>query len=376
MTLDVRLRAPLRSFELALELEAGPGGALGLAGRSGAGKSTALRMIAGLRRPRHGVVRLDGETLLDTDGRVDVPAERRRIGYLFQHGALFGHLSAWRNVAYGIRGGARAARQRRAVELMERFGIEHLAHARPAELSGGERRRVALARALAAAPRALLLDEPLAALDPSTKGAVARELETAIAAASVPTVVVSHDFAELAQLVSRIAVLDRGRIVQRGTAPELAATPGSALVADLAGAVVLAGVARSSSDAVTLIDLEGGGELRSSDPASGPVAASVYPWEIELEPADAEPRGSALNRLAAEVTSVTEIGGRARVGLRVCVGTPPAPPTEREAGSRQTPAPQPLAAEVTVASVRRLGLQPGARVVASWKATATRVVAR
>jgi molybdate transport system ATP-binding protein len=235
---------------------------------------------------------------------------------------------------------------------------------------------VALARALAAAPRALLLDEPLAALDPSTKGAVARELETAIAAAAVPTVIVSHDFAELAQLVSGIAVLDRGRIVQRGTAPELAATPGSALVADLAGAVVLAGVARSSSDAVTLIDLEGGGELRSSDPASGPVAASVYPWEIELEPADAGPRGSALNRLAAEVTSVTEIGGRARVGLRVCVGTPTAPPIGPDGGSRRTPAPQPLAAEVTVASVRRLGLEPGTRVVASWKATATRVVAR
>ena len=355
MTLDVRLRAPLRSFELELELDAGAAGPLGLAGRSGAGKSTALRMIAGLLRPKHGVVRLDGETLLDTEARVDVPAERRGIGYLFQHGALFGHLSAWRNVAYGIRDGGRAARRRRAVELMERFGIEHLADARPAELSGGERRRVALARAVAATPRALLLDEPLAALDPSTKGAAARELAAAIGAASVPTVIVSHDFAELAQLASGIAVLDRGRIVQSGSAAELAATPGSALVADLAGAVVLVGVVRSSPDGLTLIELEGGGVLRSSDPASGPVAASVYPWEIELEPADAEPRGSALNRLPAEVTSVTEIGGRARVGLA---------------------APQPLAAEVTVASVRRLGLRPGARVVASWKATATRVVAR
>lgn len=355
MTLDVRLRAPLRSFELELELEAGPGGALGLAGRSGAGKSTALRMIAGLLRPRRGLVRLDSETLLDTDARVDVPAERRRIGYLFQHGALFGHLSSWRNVAYGIRDRGRAARRRRAIELMTRFGIEHLADARPAELSGGERRRVALARSLAAHPRALLLDEPLAALDPSTKGAVGRELSEAIAAASVPTVIVSHDFAELAQLAREIAVLDRGRIVQSGTPAELAAKPGSALVADLAGAIALAGVARSSPNGLTLIDLEGGGELRSTDTARGPVAVSVYPWEIELGPADAEPRGSALNRLPAEVTSVTEIGGRARVGLV---------------------APQPLAAEVTVASVRRLGLQPGARVVASWKATATRVVAR
>jgi molybdopterin-binding protein len=355
MTLDVGLRAPLRSFELDLELTAGPAAALALAGRSGAGKSTALRMIAGLLRPSYGLVRLDGETLLDTDVRVDVPAERRRIGYLFQHGALFGHLSAWRNVAYGIRGAGRGERRPRALDLMDRFGIAHLADARPGDLSGGERQRVALARVLAAEPRALLLDEPLAALDPSTKSAVGRELSEAIAAASVPTVVVSHDFGELAQLASEIAVLDHGRIVQRGSAAELAAKPESALVADFVGAIALAGMARPSPDGLTLIDLAGGGQLRSSDPGVGPVVATVYPWEIELEPPDAERRGSALNRLAAEVTSVTEIGGRARVGLA---------------------APQPLAAEVTVASLRRLGLRPGARVVASWKATATRVVAR
>jgi molybdate transport system ATP-binding protein len=355
MTLEARLEAPLRSFDLDVELRAAPSTPVGVAGRSGAGKSTALRMIAGLLRPRRGLVRLDGETLLDSDSGLHVPPERRRLGYLFQHGALFGHLSAWRNVAYGAREQARSDRRRRALELMERLGIEHLAEARPRELSGGERQRVALARALAARPRALLLDEPLAALDPSTKGAVARELAAAIAGAAVPTLIVSHDFAELAQLAGEIAVLDRGRIVQRGSAAELAAAPASALVADLAGAIVLAGRARQGPDGLTLVELDGGGILRSTDPASGPVAATVYPWEIELEPGDAAPRGSALNRLAAEVTAVTEIGGRARIGLA---------------------APQPLAAEVTMASVRRLGLRPGGRVVASWKATATRVVAR
>ena len=208
---------------------------------------------------------------------------------------------------------------------------------------------------LAARPRALLLDEPLTALDPSTKGVVAHGLASAIADAGVPTVIVSHDFAELAQLASEISVLDRGRIVQHGTAAELAAAPASALVADLAGAVVLPGVAQRAANGLTVIELDGGGELRSSDAAVGPVAASVYPWEIELEPAGSEPRGSALNRLEGEVTAVTEVGGRARVGLAV---------------------PQRLAAEVTTSSARRLGLRPGARVVASWKATATRVVAR
>src|SRR5207248_2599263 len=142
-------------------LQVQPGAPLALAGPSGAGKTTVLRVIAGLARPRAG--RVDcGETWLDTARGIDLPPERRGCGFVFQHHALFPHLSAWRNVAY-------AADRGRALELLDRFGIAHRADARPHELSGGERQRVALARAMAARPRALLLDEPFGALDPRTR---------------------------------------------------------------------------------------------------------------------------------------------------------------------------------------------------------------
>src|SRR5207244_10375645 len=149
-----------------------------------------------------------------TSAGAALPPERRHCGYVFQEYALFPRLRVWENVGYAL---PRAGRRERAHELLERFGIGSLAGARPHELSGGERQRVALARALAAEPKALLLDEPLSALDASTKGAVARELAAVIAAAGIPAVIVSHDFTELAQLASDLAVLDRGRIVQRGT---------------------------------------------------------------------------------------------------------------------------------------------------------------
>jgi molybdate transport system ATP-binding protein len=148
-------------------------------------------------------------------------------------------------------------------------------------------------------------------------------------------------------------VLDRGRILQRGTASELAASPASAFVADFTGAVVLTGVAERGPGGVTRIALEGGGTVTALDPAQGPVAVSIYPWEVALEPPGAAPVGSAQNRLAAEVVSLTTVGNRVRVGLTT---------------------PQPLVSEVTEAAAGALGLRPGGRVTATWKAAATRVV--
>ena len=156
-------------------------------------------------------------------------------------------------------------------------------------------------------------------------------------------------------LADEIFVMDEGRFVQRGTAAELSARPASAFVADFAGSVVLNGAARPDADGLTRVDLDGGGVLHSTDLIRGPVAALVFPWEISLEPGEAAHESSALNRLAVEVISVTEIGNRARIGLS---------------------SPQPLVAEVTVESIRSLALRPGARVTATWKATATRLVER
>lgn len=340
------------SVQVAASLAVGPGERLAMVGRSGAGKSTLLRLLAGLLRPDRGRVTLADAVLFDDVAGIDVAAERRRVGLVFQEYALFGRMPAWRNVAYGIREGGRGERRRRAHELLGRFGLSQRAGALPAELSGGERQRVALARALAGGPRLLLLDEPLSALDASTRAAAASELSALLGGASIPAVIVTHDFAEAALLADRIAVLDGGEIIQSGTPAELAARPASAFVADLAGAVVLRGVAAPAAGGLTRVVLAGGGELLSTDVAEGPVSASVFPWEIELHSRSAAGRDSALNRLIAEVSGITEFGNRARVALLL---------------------PQPAVAELTSASVRRLGLASGDRVEASWKATATRL---
>jgi molybdate transport system ATP-binding protein len=353
--LSLALETCVGTVELELALDVAAGSCLALAGPSGAGKTSVLRVVAGLLTPADGRVACDEETWLDTAAGVDVAPERRRCGYVFQDYALFGHLSAWRNVAYGMRGVPRARRRAEALALLERFSVDALADARPGTLSGGERQRVALARALAARPRALLLDEPLAALDARSAAAAGRELAGLLQELRVPALLVTHDFEEAALLGDEVAVLDAGRIVQRGSAAALAAAPASAFVADFTGAVVLRGHARRDTEGLTRVALDGGGEVIALAPATGEVAVSVHPWEIALEPPGSPARGSARNRLGVEVTSLTVIGNRVRVGLA---------------------APQPLAAELTGASAARLGLAPGVRAIASWKAAATRIMPR
>lgn len=353
----LRVEAQTRLGALALDvaLAVRPGECLALAGPSGAGKTSVLRVAAGLLCPERGLVEAGGDTWLDTARGIDVPPERRRCGYVFQEYALFPHLTAWQNVAYPLRGYPRRERRERALGLLERFGMRGLADARPRTLSGGERQRVALARVLAREPGVLLLDEPLSALDARTRAGAARELASVLREVEAPALLVTHDFAEAAQLGDRVGVIDAGRVIQEGTPTELAAAPRSAFVADFTGAVVLTGVARSGPNGLTHVELDGGGEVTSTDPGEGPVAVSVYPWEIAIEPAGtATHPGSAQNHVRAEILSVTTVGNRVRLGL---------------AG------PQPLAAEITRLSAEQLGLRAGTRVTASWKASATRLVA-
>ncbi len=351
--LEVAAQLGLRDFDLEVELGVERGQRLAMVGPSGAGKTTVMRVIAGLLEPAAGRVALDGEVWLDLASGIDLAPEERRCGYLFQEYALFPRMSAWRNVAFGIRGSTRSDRRRRAMALLERFGCRELAEAPPAALSGGERQRVALARALAPDPAVLLLDEPLSALDPSSRSASLRELDALLSGLEVPVLIVTHSFDEAALLGERIAVLDRGSVVQQGTPAEVSAEPVSAFVADFTGAVVLRGSASSDPDGLTAIALDGGGTVRSTDRAKGPVALSVFPWEISLEPPGAAHSDSALNRVAGEVRSLTEVGNRVRVGVSL---------------------PQVLTAEVTARSVAALELRPGSPVMAAWKATATRVV--
>jgi molybdate transport system ATP-binding protein len=308
---------------------------LAVIGPSGAGKTTLLRLIAGLDRPESGLVECDGERW--AGGGAWVPPERRRVGFLFQDYALFPHMSVHANVAFEAR--------RDVGDLLERMGIAHLATARPGRLSGGERQRVALARALAIGPRALLLDEPLAALDPSTRSAVAAELARVVEEEGVPTIVVTHSYEEAVTFADEVAVMDRGAVVQRGSAAAVVEAPASAFVAEFAGVNYLLGTA-----AGTTVRLDGGETVRTTDPAEGRVAVLVAPWEITLAPGDAGGGDSALNRIPARVDRVVVVGNRARVTLGRVV------------------------AEVTPESVERLSIEPGLDVVAVWKATATRVV--
>lgn len=347
------MRTTLGDLRLDVELAVERRACLALAGPSGAGKTTVLRVAAGLLRPAQGRVQAGRETWLDTAGGVDVPADRRRCGYVFQDYALFPHMNAWQNVAYPLRGLSRHERRSRAFGLLERFGLADRAEFRPRALSGGERQRVALARALARRPDVLLLDEPLTALDARTRASAARELGAVLRESEAPALLVTHDFTEAAQLGDRVAIIDRGRVVQQGTPSELAAAPRSAFVADFTGAVILTGTARSGTDGLTHVQLDGGGTVASTDAGDGAVAVSIYPWEITVELPGEESHGSAQNRLSAEVLSITTVGSRVRLGLR---------------------GPQPLVAEITLASLERLQLHAGARVTASWKAAATRLV--
>jgi len=209
--IEVSARKALREFALEVDLRFVPGVTV-LAGPSGSGKSTVLRLIAGLTRPDSGRIALDGRTL--QDGRVSVPPFRREVAYVFQEYALFPHLDVTDNVAFGLcaRGVAREPSRRRAGEWLERLGISALAAARPGALSGGERQRVALARALAWTPRAVLLDEPFAALDEATRTHVREQLHATVATLDVPVVLVTHDETDIALFSAPVVRLERGRV--------------------------------------------------------------------------------------------------------------------------------------------------------------------
>jgi molybdate transport system ATP-binding protein len=211
--IELRVEKKLREFTLEVDLAFGPGVTL-LVGPSGAGKSTLLRIVAGLERPDSGRVAL-GERVLH-DGRIDVPAFRRDVAYVFQEYALFPHLDVLDNVAYGLaaRGASRSAQSAAAHAWLERLGIAALAKARPRALSGGERQRVALARALAWKPRAVLLDEPFAALDEVIRLRVRDELQATLATLDVPVVLVTHDESDAVAFGSPIVRLERGRVAE------------------------------------------------------------------------------------------------------------------------------------------------------------------
>jgi molybdate transport system ATP-binding protein len=230
LEVDVRGTVGALSIDVAFQTGAAP---LVMVGPNGAGKTSVLMMILGATRPRAGRVVLDGTPLFDAARAVDLPVEQRRIGFFPQRYALFPHLDVLDNVAYGVPARAREERRARAREVLRDLDIAALADRRPAELSGGESQRVALARALASRPQALLLDEPLAALDASVRRDVRRFLAERLRTWAIPTVVVTHDPADAEALDGDIVVIEGGTVAQRGRLAEISAAPGTAFVREL-----------------------------------------------------------------------------------------------------------------------------------------------
>jgi len=229
-------RAAVDGVSLALGL-----GAIGvLIGPSGCGKTSLLRLVAGLERPDAGRIELEGEVLADAARGVQVAAERRRIGMVFQDYALFPHLSVAENVAFGIADLPRSEREARVAQMLDLVGLSHAARRAPHQLSGGQQQRVALARALAPRPRLLLLDEPFSSLDVDLRERLAQEVRTILKESGTTALLVTHDQLEAFAVGDVIGVMNKGRLEQWDDAYSLYHRPASRFVAGFIGHGVFA----------------------------------------------------------------------------------------------------------------------------------------
>ena len=351
-----RLALSRPGFQLDVEVAVAPGTTLGLVGPNGAGKSTVLEVLAGLVAIDGGRLTLGDRVLDDPAADRFVPPEDRNIGVVFQDYLLFDHLDVLDNVAFPLRHrwpptGSRLQRTRAvsrsaardaALPLLETLGLTPLANQRPAQLSGGQAQRVALARALAGRPELLLLDEPLAAVDISTRADLRPVLADHLARFAGPRIIVTHDPSEALGLADRLAVIESGRITQIGTGPELQRHPATPWVAALTGTNLLPGRARSSRVSVDGSELA----LTVAADLEGPVDAIIDPRAVSLH--RERPEGSPRNTWSSTVEWTEPLGQTTRVRL----GDP-----------------LPLTVDITPTSARDLGLAPGEAVWVAVKAT-------
>jgi len=353
--LEVQVEKRLGSFTLEATLAIPDSSVIVVVGESGSGKTTLLRLIAGLIAPAGGRISLGGRLLDDVSAGLHVPACERPVGYVPQDYALFPHLSVRENVGFGLSAeGVPGRAQRARVErALDRLGVAELAGRRPQQLSGGQQQRVALARALVLEPEVLLLDEPLAALDLTTRRSIRAELRRLLAELSCVSVFVTHSPAEALSFGERIAVLESGRVSQQGLREELLRTPRTRYVADFLGTNLFpARVVRREEGGLTRLAAEGGEILAAESDLEEEVFAVVDPRDITLSLE--RPAGSAQNILRGAVEDLEPTppqGERVRVSL----ATRP-----------------PLVAELTRAAAERLGLAAGVGVYAAFKATGVR----
>ncbi len=345
MTLQAAIQVSLGELNLDVEITAADGETVVVLGPNGAGKTTLLRAIAGLVAIDDGRITLDDVVLDEPATNTWMPTETRPIGVVFQDYLLFPHLSALENVAFGLRahGVARSVARERARERLAHVGLSEQAEARPGTLSGGQAQRVALARALVLEPRLLLLDEPLAALDATTRVEVRRELRRELDAFGGVRIVVTHDPIDALALATRVVIIEHGRVQQAGTLDEIRTRPRSRFIADLVGVNLYRGALtgdrlRTADDAEIVV--------ANDDEVSGDVFAVIHPEAVTVH--IEAPVGSSRNVWKGTIRDIDGQGRRARLHID---------------------GPVPITAEITQAARSALSLEVGSSVWVSVKAT-------
>jgi molybdate transport system ATP-binding protein len=339
-------------FGLDVAFAAPAEGVTALFGPSGCGKSTILAAIAGLLRPQHGRVALDGAVLLDTDRGIALPPERRRCAVVFQDARLFPHLTVEGNLRYGLRRAPRDATGPSFEAVAALLGLDALLPRRPFGLSGGERQRVALGRALLARPKLLLMDEPLASLDAARRAEVLPFLARLRQAARLPILYVTHALDEVDALADHLVLLEAGRVLASGPAEALSARADLPLAARRdAGVLLPCRVAGTTEGGLVRLDFDGGVLLTTLQAGPPGTRLRVRLRARDISIAVEEPRGlSTRNILPATLLAIEPAGDAPEVFLRLAIG------------------PTPILARVTRDSVARLALQPGQAVWALIKA--------
>jgi molybdate transport system ATP-binding protein len=355
---ELYLRAQVADRDLDVELSLAAGEVVAVLGPNGAGKSAVLHLIAGLLRPDAGMVRLGERVLTDTAAKVFVPTHDRRVGMLLQDPLLFPHLSVAANVAFAPRSrghGRRAARDR-AASWLQRVDAADLADRSPRQLSGGQAQRVAVARALAADPDVMLLDEPFAGLDVAAAAAIRRLLRDVLDGDGRCALIVTHELLDVLTLADRVLVLEAGRVVESGPVATVLAAPRSHFGARIAGVNLVNG---TLGDGGVLLTDQGGrwhGVLDAATPPHvGDRAVAVFAPSAVAVYRD-PPHGSPRNTVAVTVAEVDGSGAGARIR-----------------GDDQSDGAPGLAADVTVEAAAELRLAPGEHVYFAVKAQEVRL---
>ena len=342
ISFNIKKRFPTFALDCAAQF---PRGATAIFGPSGSGKTTLLDSIAGMTAPDDGEIIVGGNPVFSASRRIDRPPERRRFGYVFQHGALFPHMTVRQNVMYGYNLTHRDERRLNPDDVARLLGVTPLMDRRVTNLSGGERQRVALARALSASPRLLLLDEPMASLDAASRASIITYLKQVSDQLETPMIFVSHSLSEVMALAPRTLAIREGRAVAYGPTAEVMANPRVASFADYSTLENILPARLTASDPAAGTSTLQVGDIQLTGPATdlppaAPVTISLRAGDIILS-LGAPPMMSARNAIPATIQDLRDAGGRALAYFDIGAN---------------------LVAEITPAAARELNLRPGVQV--------------